>query len=224
MRTALLTFLGAGSAALCIWAEYYGPQFQIYLFKPLTMILILIIAIEKAKEMHRFYGYAIVAGLLFSLSGDIFLMLPSDQFISGLISFLLAHLFYIAAFIGNRPFRFSIRTIFPYAIYGIFIFILLFPHLGDMKLPVLIYIVVILVMGWQSRERWHAIGESNALLAVFGATLFIFSDSVLAIDRFRGHFALARLMTLVSYFSAQWMIAVSISKPRSGDWNVKIPT
>ena len=215
MRTALLTFLGAVSATLCIWADYNGPQFQIYLLKPLTMIFILIIAIEKANEMRQLYGYAIVAGLLLSLSGDIFLMLPSDQFITGLISFLLAHLFYIAAFVINRPFRFSIRSILPYAIYGISIFILLLPHLGNMKLPVLIYIVVILVMGWQSWERWHAIGESSALLAVFGATLFIFSDTALAIDRFRGHFALARLMTLAFYFSAQWMIAVSIRKPGS---------
>ncbi|MEE9495595.1 MAG: lysoplasmalogenase, partial [Desulfobacterales bacterium] len=152
MLTALLTFLGAVSATLHIWAEYNGPQFQIYLFKPLTMIFILLIALEKANEMRRFYGYAIVAGLLFSLAGDIFLMLPSDQFISGLISFLVAHLFYIAAFAINKPFQLSIRSILPYAIYGILIFILLLPHLGDMKFPVLAYIVVILVMGWQSWE------------------------------------------------------------------------
>ncbi|HEA69436.1 MAG TPA: lysoplasmalogenase [Desulfobacterales bacterium] len=217
MLTALLTFLGAVSATLHIWAEYNGPQFQIYLFKPLTMIFILLIAIEKTNEMRRFYGYAIVAGLLFSLAGDIFLMLPSDQFISGLISFLVAHLFYIAAFVINRPFQLSIRSILPYAIYGILISILLLPHLGDMKFPVLAYIVVILVMGWQSWERWHAIRDRSALFAVFGAIFFIVSDTVLAIDRFRGHFALAGLMTLIPYFCAQWMIAVSIRKPRSSN-------
>ena len=219
MRTALLTFLGVVSATLHIWAEYYGPQFQIYLFKPLTMIFILLIAIEKANEMRRFYGYAVVAGLLFSLAGDIFLMLPSDKFMPGLISFLVAHLLYIAAFVINRPFQLSIRSLLPYAIYGILIFILLLPYLGSMKFPVLVYIVVIVVMGWQSYERWHASHERPALFAVFGAIFFIVSDTVLAIDRFRSHFVFARLMTLIPYFSAQWMIAVSIRKSRSLNYN-----
>jgi uncharacterized membrane protein YhhN len=56
MLFALLTFLGAVSATLHIRAEYNGPQFQIYLFKPLTMIFILLIAIEKTNEMRWFYG------------------------------------------------------------------------------------------------------------------------------------------------------------------------
>ncbi|NIW49240.1 MAG: lysoplasmalogenase, partial [Gammaproteobacteria bacterium] len=34
-------------------------------------------------------------GLALSLAGDIFLMLPDEKFIAGLVSFLLAHLAYI---------------------------------------------------------------------------------------------------------------------------------
>jgi uncharacterized membrane protein YhhN len=208
--TLVLTLLTAGSAALHIWAEYHGPQYQIYVFKPLTMVFILLLAILKAREHRRFYAYAIVAGLLCSMVGDVFLMLPSDRFVAGLVSFLVAHLLYITAFTYGRPFRYSICTLLPYALYGILVFMILSPHLGAMKLPVLAYIVVILVMGWQAWERWSVTGEKSALLAVFGAILFIVSDSVLAIDRFREPYEFARALILSTYFAAQWLIALSV--------------
>ena len=46
----VLTLMAIGSAVLHIRAEYHGPQYHIYLFKPLTMAFILLIAILKAKK------------------------------------------------------------------------------------------------------------------------------------------------------------------------------
>lgn len=40
----------------------------------------------------------LIGALLFSLAGDVFLMLPGNYFIPGLASFLVAHVFYIALF------------------------------------------------------------------------------------------------------------------------------
>ena len=77
-------------------------------------------------------------------------------------------------------------------------------------MPVLAYIIVILFMGWRAWERWKQTGERLALLAFFGAILFIISDSVLAVNRFREHFETARALTLSTYFTAQWLIAFSI--------------
>ena len=206
----VLTLMAIGSAVLHIRAEYHGPQYHIYLFKPLTMVFILLIALLKAKMSPVFYAFAILGGLFCSMAGDIFLMLPSDQFILGLISFLIAHLFYIAAFVHGRRLRVSFWSLLPFVLYGIFIFIILLPGLEEMKLPVLAYIVVILTMGWQAWQRWTATGQRLALLAFFGAILFIISDSVLAINRFREQFEIARALTLSTYFAAQWLIALSI--------------
>jgi len=50
----------------------------------------------------------------------------------------------------------------------------------------------------------------GALLASVGAFLFIISDTILAIDRFRGAFKLARALNLTTYFAAQLLIAGSI--------------
>lgn len=208
----ILTLLAIGSAILFIWAEYNGPPLQVYIFKPLTMVFIILIAVLKTKESQVFYAFAVIAGLVFSIGGDIFLMLPSDQFILGLISFLIAHLFYISAFTYQSKIRRVPWALIPFVIYGILIFVILSPYLGAMKPPVAVYIVVILVMGWRAWERWSQAAEKSALLAFFGAVLFIISDSILALNRFREPFAVARALNLSTYFAAQWLIALSIGK------------
>ena len=208
----VLTLMAAVSAIVHIWAEYYDLRIQIYIFKPTTMVCILVIAFLRAKEAHAFYSFAVIAGLICSLAGDIFLMLPSDRFVPGLISFLIAHLFYIAAFTYGRKIRFAPWLLVPFVLYGLLIYGILAPYLGPLKLPVAVYIVVILVMAWRAWERWSSTAEKTAMFAFLGALLFIISDSVLVINRFRDSFAVARALNLSTYFAAQWLIAHSINK------------
>ena len=115
----------------------------------------------------------------------------------------------------EKGFHSILQLLLPFFVYGILIFIVLSPGLKAMKLPVLAYVVVILVMGWLAWERWNDTGQRLAFLAFFGAILFIISDSVLAINRFRQPFEMARALTLSTYFAAQWMIAFSINKRNS---------
>src|ERR1043165_6191429 len=86
------------SAVLTIRAEYRGPRIQFYVFKPLTVVLIILVALQAKHETGAQYKSLVVGGLLCSLAGDVFLMWPRDRFVAGLVSFLVAHLFYIAAF------------------------------------------------------------------------------------------------------------------------------
>lgn len=111
MLTTMLTLLAILSAALHLRAEYFGPQYHIYVFKPLTMAFILLIALRSRWPEFSRYKVAIIVGLLFSLAGDVFLMLPSDRFVAGLGSFLVAHLFYITAFASQTGFGFSWRAL-----------------------------------------------------------------------------------------------------------------
>lgn len=207
----VLLFLIVVFGALTIRAEYVGPRPQVYALKPLTTILIFAIALLAPKPHTPAYKYAILAGLVFSLGGDIFLMLPKDRFIAGLVSFLLAQICYIIAFTVGRGFSFHWMYALPCLAYGVIIYTVLLPHLGSMKLPVLAYVVVILVMAWQSAERWGSVGGQGTLLAFLGAVLFVISDTVLALDRFRGSFGSARALVLSTYYAAQWLIASSIS-------------
>src|SRR6056297_34056 len=121
------------SASLHIRAEYFGPRHQVYMFKPLTMVGILVVAV-LGQAASPLYKHIVIGGLLFSLAGDVFLMLPSDRFMEGLVSFLLAHLFYIAAF-SSEITGLSWWPMIPMLGCGIVFFLILAPSLGAMRIP-----------------------------------------------------------------------------------------
>lgn len=209
MTRLILTILTIISASLHLWGEYSGPDFLIYIFKPLTMVFIIIIALLAKKPPSRKYKFAIMAGLIFSMIGDIFLMLLVDMFIAGLVSFLIAHLIYTYAFRSGRPFRFRFIALLPFIVYGVIMYIILLPGLNGLALPVSAYFVVILVMAWQAWDQWDDVRVKWALLAFIGAALFVISDTFLALNKFGEPFLAARALTLTSYFSAQWLISNS---------------
>jgi len=205
-----LTVLIVFTAVLAIRAKYNGPAASVYIFKPLTTILILLTACMADTSLSTAYQRLILLGLLCSLAGDVFLMLPGDRFILGLASFLIAHIFYITAFTcgpgpDSTPWIFGIILLT-----GVVMAFLLMPHTGRMKLPVLIYTIVILAMAWQAWERFHMNGRMNSMSAAAGATLFVLSDFLLAWNRFRRPFRSAEAVKLSAYFAAQWLIAASI--------------
>jgi len=208
--TLILSALTLASAILNIRAEYIGPRHQVYVFKPLTTLLILLIALWAPGPVAPLYRYAILAGLAFSLAGDVFLMLPQDRFVAGLVSFLAAHLCYIVAFSSGVGFGGSLWSLAPLLAYVVIMFGVLSPHLDKMRLPVLVYELVIVTMAWQAFERWASMRDVGGLLALLGAALFVISDSALAINRFMGRFGAAQALILGTYFSAQWLIALSV--------------
>jgi uncharacterized membrane protein YhhN len=205
-----LTGLAAITTAIDIEAVYFGPGTNVYIFKPLTTALIIAIALTVAGE-RRGYRRLIVAGLCFSLVGDVLLMLPSDQFVPGLLSFLIAHLLYTAAFKSRIKGSASARNALACVVYGGFMLWLLFPRLGDMKLPVSIYLLVILTMAWRALNRWAITQSRGAMFAAVGAIVFVASDSMIAFNRFFSPFRLAELLILMTYFTAQWLIAISVA-------------
>ncbi|MDT4896163.1 MAG: hypothetical protein QOH25_1240 [Acidobacteriota bacterium] len=209
MLVAILTVLAFFSAILTILAAYQKRHLTHYLFKPLTLAFIIVIALQPKNPTSPFYRQAIIAGLLFSLVGDIFLMLPQDRFIPGLVSFLAAHVFYIVAFTRESERALSFYTLIPFLLYGCLMLRVLWPHLGKMRLPVLMYLLAILMMGWAAAGRRMLTEQPGSLLAFLGALLFIASDSVLALDKFKGRFRSAQLLILSTYFTAQWLIALS---------------
>ena len=207
-----LSLLAAVSGALHIFSEYRGPRALGYVCKPLTTTALIAIAWLAPGSPPVPYRELIVLGLLFSLAGDIFLMLPSDRFLPGLASFLVAHLLYIAAFSQADGFQFSVLALAPFALASAALLRLLWPHLAGMQVPVTFYVIVIVLMGWQAAAQWSSVGETWALLALVGAILFTISDATLALNRFRAPFASAQATILSSYYLAQWLIALSVTR------------
>jgi len=209
MLTAVLSTLVLASALLNVRAEHGGDRRQVYFFKPLTTFLIILVALQAKHATAAPYRALIVAGLICSLAGDVFLMLPRDRFVAGLVSFLFAHLFYIAAFTLGGGGALRVWAALPLALYGALMLRLLWPGLGRFKAPVVVYVLVILLMALQAASRWPAAGGGGGAEACAGALLFVASDSALAWNRFRGAFPGAQTLVLGTYFAAQWLIALS---------------
>jgi uncharacterized membrane protein YhhN len=210
LHVLLLVLLAVASGLLTIRAEYRGARPQVYLFKPLTMVFVLLVAILPDTVPDTRYQQLIVLGLVFSLAGDVFLMLPSDRFAAGLASFFVAHLAYIAAFLPGAADELSGWTAAPFLLVVGILYRSLAGSLGRLKLPVIAYMLAIATMAWLALERWLHLDGAGALIACVGAMLFLISDAVLAIDRFRTGFAGAQAAILSSYFAAQCLIALSV--------------
>ncbi|MEP0546805.1 MAG: lysoplasmalogenase [Rhodothermales bacterium] len=206
----VLSLLVLASTVLLLRAEARGHRQKVYVFKPLATTLILVLALATPSPVSSVYQTFVVLGLLFSLAGDVFLMLPSDRFIAGLASFLVAHLLYIAAFHPAAGSAMSAWALLPFLLYGAVLLRVLWPHLGRLGGPVLLYAAALLVMGWQAAEQHLALHTAETLAALTGAALFVVSDSLLAFNRFVRPFRMAQPAVLSTYFAAQWLIALSV--------------
>lgn len=200
------------SGILTIIAREKKIRVLLIVFKPMTICSILIFAFTQKPPEITAYFFWIFAGLVFGFLGDIFLMWPDRGFILGLISFLYGHLFFIAGFMLGRNFAVTWWILIPIIVYGGSVYAILHPDLKRMRGPVFAYVCVIMLMGWQACERWQALQHPLTLAAAIGALLFIISDSALAWNRFRRTFKGAHVLSLGTYYSAQVLIAYSISQ------------
>jgi uncharacterized membrane protein YhhN len=188
-----------------------------WIAKPLATLLIAAI-VWRAHAAPPGYRRAILLGMAFSCIGDIALMLPFDAFVPGLIAFLLAHLCYIVAF--RAGFRAGRGLLLAAALLAVFAGINLaglWPLLpNDLRIPVVVYVVVLALMATLALARAWAnnaatpSAPTSARWAAIGAVLFVISDSVLAWDRFGGGLPAATLCVLSTYYAAQYCIARSV--------------
>jgi uncharacterized membrane protein YhhN len=204
------------SGALAVWGQYStSRRVLVFAFKPLTTALICGMAVLPAQTFGGRYGWAVLTGLLFSLAGDVFLMLPDDRFREGLAAFLLAHLCYLIAFTSGTPFLADWLPFLCWLVLGAALLRILWPGIPPaLRLPVVVYVLTLLCMAAQANTRAMRLPSTSSLLASAGATLFVLSDGLLALDRFRMRFRSARALVQITYFVAQWLIAASVDLAR----------
>jgi uncharacterized membrane protein YhhN len=148
--------------------------------------------------------------------GDIFLMLPSDQFIAGLVCFLITHICYIVGFLSDSQFGRPLRPYISLAIVAVFIYSAISHNIANtMKIPVAIYAAALCLMTSQAMARNSQNQNKSSLLAMLGAVLFLISDTLLAYDRFVFVFEFGHVAILATYYAAQYLIARS-TRQRAG--------
>lgn len=203
--------LGTTSGIWVLGARGGFPTWQGFPNTAVTSLFFLGAAATVARPVPSRHRWGVVAGLLFSALGDLFLLLPQDRFVAGLTSFLAAHLCYLWAFTGDhrlaqRPLSFAL-----WGVAGLVLLPWLWPGIaGPLRLPVVVYTAALLAMAAQAAGRAYSHRNLAAVMAAAGAALFVASDALLAIQRFRHPLEGGRLWVLGTYFAAQAGIALSV--------------
>ncbi len=198
------------SALAYIIAEYKNASAIKYVFKPLTTLLVIFIAFNQMNNLDDNYAYLIIAGLLFSLVGDVFLMYPRDKFVYGLGSFLIAHIIFIIAISDGFHSVNEILILLPAAVYTIIFLKIILPKTGKMKWPVIIYALVLMIFLWQASVAYYYSAEVSAFNAFLGAVLFVISDSLLAYAKFVRKKPYSIAVIHITYWMALVYMAISI--------------
>ena len=182
--------------------------------KQLLSALFILTAISVPHANQKYFRL-VLTGLLFCLAGDFFLIFFQSKklFMAGLISFLIGHVLYCAAFftMATSGALTLASALLCLALSGT-VFVWLKPYLGKMMVPVIAYITVITVMviGATSLAGNDQVNFNGRALAFCGAILFYFSDIFVARHRFVKRVFINRLVGLPLYYTAQFMIACSI--------------
>jgi uncharacterized membrane protein YhhN len=160
-------------------------------------------------------GFILGVSLLFSSLGDVFLGLDADKlFVYGLGSFLIAHLLYVALFVRNRPKPLTASLgqrllVAVLILYSAAMLVWLWPSLGSLAPPVALYLSAITVMGVTAtlaglQTRW----------IIVGALLFILSDSMIAIGKFKTPVPYGDHLVWGTYYAGQLLIAVGFLREK----------
>lgn len=190
-----------------------------FLSKPLIVGSLILYFFKQSTHLELSTQRFTYLALGFSLLGDILLLFVYKAdlfFIGGLLAFLIAHIMFSIVFLKQRdtarkPYGF-IAILLAYA-FGLYF--LLKDGLGELLIPVIVYMCVILLMATSAFLRKKKENPISFNLVFNGALVFMVSDSLLAINKFYTPFYLADFSIMFTYALAQLLIVFGLLKQRS---------
>ncbi|MCX6253732.1 MAG: lysoplasmalogenase [Bacteroidia bacterium] len=219
MKTLVLSILYFLTGFFCIVLQNQSSFFTGFVTKALIIPVLIILFIANLRQGLNRLNRLMFAGLIFSWAGDVILEFSQrngDLFILGLVCFLLAHIMYLTAFFltpgENVIFRNRIYLLIPVLLYGVGLVFFLYNDLADLRLPVILYSIVILTMLAGAINRIEKVNRVSYFLVLAGAILFVISDSAIAINKFSYHFESSGIVIMSTYVIAQFLIVLGYIK------------
>ncbi len=178
----------------------------VYITKPCIIPLLLLIYLVKTASINYWY----IIGLILCFIGDVLLLFTGELFfILGLVSFLLAHIFYtktVYNFLDKIQLKTLIMSTVPYIIIYVLLLMILYPYLGDLLYPVIVYGIVISTLGTLCLYYYVHSKNIDAFFWCIGALIFIISDSILAVNKFYSSSIYLATLVMITYILAQYFI------------------
>jgi uncharacterized membrane protein YhhN len=187
-------------APLAIISKYKSPHRLYFVFKPLTTLSLVCIALILPENNQNLYQFWLRLALVFYLFGDIFL-LKEKWFGYGMIAFLCGHLLLIAGIIAlldnSIPWLLLVFIMpLPVAVYRVR------SRFERFFIPIIFYTTFIGIMTILAISL--SIKSGNYLFAI-AALLFLFSDIIIAVNKFKYKFKPAEFFILSSYWLALYL-------------------
>jgi len=225
MKTRILTVLYLLSGIAFILLKLTPGTIPEFLDKTIIIPLLILIFILNITMSSVAAHWLMFLALIFSWSGDIMLELPHvlEQpqmndvlFMAGLICFMIIHVLYFVVFCltpgENQALKKFYLFMLPVFIYGAALLYYLFKDLGDMRIPVIVYTVVLLAMLVAAINRYKKVRRLSYTLVLLGAILFVLSDSLLAINKFSHPFKCSSALIMSTYIAGQFLIIIGYLK------------
>ncbi len=171
-----------------------------------------VIALARWVSLSRPRLGLVSAALYAGAIGDVLLELGDATFMAGVVAFLVGHLLYVGAMLGETSKPHLVRAIVPVAAFAVVI-ALLAREMGAGVVPFAVYGVTLAALVWRAAARIGApsIERRLAIAGTVGAASFMLSDSIIAVDRFLGEVPGARWVIITTYWLGQAGLAASFA-------------
>ncbi|ACY86165.1 lysoplasmalogenase [Edwardsiella piscicida] len=206
MSWAFLAVLFSGW--LYVDASYRGPSWQRWLFKPLTLLLLLMLG-WNAPHLGP-GGYFILLGLLATLAADALLLLPRERMLYAIGALFLSQLLYTISFASAMTLALYWPPLLILLAIGVVLLAIIWGPLETLRWPVVTYVAMMLVMVWIAGAQYFARGDDQGFSLLLGAWLLLLANTVWLIDRFRTHFRAAGALIAFGYFVGHFLIVRSL--------------
>lgn len=174
--------------------------------KPMLLTLLAVVYLASVKKPIFWY----VLGMFFCFVGDVLLMFKGGNFFMfGLSAFLLAHVVYIKVTSSFLPKDLTVKMIssaFPFVVFFTVLMYLIYPNLGEMLIPVVVYGITISTFGAVTLLNYRSEKSTENLWLFIGAILFILSDSLIALNKFYESNEIYGVSIMITYILAQFLI------------------
>ncbi|XP_037045186.1 lysoplasmalogenase-like protein TMEM86A isoform X2 [Bradysia coprophila] len=182
---------------------------------PIICLMIFVLLYGLRFEREYIYSHKIFMGLIFSCFGDA--LLNVDLFAFGMVMFGVAQVVYASAF-GWKPLKLWIGLVLY--IFGAIAILFLYKNIDStvllIGLPV--YGVLLLTMCWRAIVRFGNDLRTSSMInnvCAIASVLFVFSDAVIAFDKFYSPISYRTFLVMSTYYFAQFGITLSIIPSRA---------
>jgi uncharacterized membrane protein YhhN len=226
MKTRALSLIYFFAGIIFIVLEFSQVFWPGVAVKALIMPLLISILWINSRQGNFGSSWLMLTALLFSWAGDIALEFTRQHemmFLVGLLCFMMTQILYFVVFYRTPGISNGIRKllifIIPVYIYGAGLLFYLYDDLGDMRIPVIVYALVILTMLAGAVSRIGKAGRISFALVLCGAILFVLSDSMIAINKFSYPFSGARIAIMSTYIAGQYLIVTGAIRQHREEFN-----